>query len=173
LLQMGVSANSCDRQLRSALHIAASRGYADIVEMLLKNGADANKRDIIRNTPLHLAACTNNLKIITLLINGGANIRSLDLHGRNPLQLADSKLQLLQRRWHEGAIEMTQVQAQIKEIVDIMISLWKNKEATSWGHHRTNVDDLEMMKLSMSDSAAPLNDQMNKLLCELQEFTIK
>ncbi|GJQ87427.1 hypothetical protein Trydic_g14569 [Trypoxylus dichotomus] len=173
LLQLGVSANSCDRQLRSALHIAASRGYADIVELLLKYGADANNRDIIRNTPLHLAACTSNLKIITLLINGGANIRSLDLHGRNPLQLAEGKLQLLQRKWHEGAIEMVQVRAQIKEIVDVMISLWKNKEYTSWGHHRSNVDDLEMMKLSVNDSEAPIDDQMNKLLCELQEFTIQ
>lgn len=116
LLQSGVSANSCDTQLRSALHIASTRGYADIVELLLKYGADANKRDIIENTPLHLAACTSNLKIITLLIDGGANLRSLDLHGRNPLQLAESKLQLLQRSWHDGAIEMVQVRSQIREV---------------------------------------------------------
>lgn len=119
LLESGVNANCCDRQLRSALHIAASRGYADIVESLLKHGADPNKRDIIQNTPLHLAACTSNLKIITLLINGGANIRSLDLHGRNPLQLAESKLQLLQRSWCEGAIEMIQVRSQIKEVRNV------------------------------------------------------
>ncbi|KAK9744854.1 Ankyrin repeats (3 copies) [Popillia japonica] len=172
LLHMGVSPNSCDRQLRSALHIAASRGYADIVDLLLKYGADANKRDIIQNTPLHLAACMSNLKIITLLINGGANIRLLDLYGRNPLQLAESKLQLLQRSWHAGAIEMLQVRAEIKEIVDIMISLWKNKDTTSWGHHRHNIDDLEMMKLSIDD-CEPIDDQMNRLLSELKEFTIK
>ncbi|KAI4471936.1 ankyrin repeat-containing protein [Holotrichia oblita] len=146
LLHMGVSPNSCDRQLRSALHIAASRGYADIVDLLLKYGADANKRDIIQNTPLHLAACMSNLKIITLLINGGANIRSLDLYGRNPLQLA--------------------------RIVDIMISLWKNKDSTAWGHHRHNIDDLEMMKLTIDDSE-PIDDQMSRLLSELKEFTIK
>lgn len=116
LLESGVSANSTDRQKRSALHLAASRGYIEIVKLLLHHGADPNKQDIIQNTPLHLAACINNLQIVTLLLNAGADVRSLDIYGRNPLQLAESKLQLLQRSWREGAIEMVHLRSQLQMV---------------------------------------------------------
>lgn len=115
LLESGVSPNTTDG-LRSALHLAASKGYAEIVELLLKYGADPNKQDIVQNTALHLAACTSNLQIITLLINGGADITSLDIHGRNPVQLAKSKLDILRKSWKEGAIEMIQLRSQLQEV---------------------------------------------------------
>lgn len=116
LLQQGVSANSADRQSRSALHLAASRGYVDIVRLLLAYGADPNRRDVIQNTPLHLAACLNNLEIVTMLLKAGADAKSIDIYGRNPLQVAKSKLQLLQKGWKEGAIEMVQLKSQLQMV---------------------------------------------------------
>lgn len=60
------------------------------------------------------------------------------------------------------------------QIVDVMISLWKRKEEGTWGHHRENVDDLELMKLNLnSDPPEEVDDQMDKLLSELQSFSIK
>lgn len=116
LLECGVSANSTDTEMRSALHVAVSKGYADIVQLLLNHGADPNKRDIIQNTPLHLAACVHNFSIISMLINAKADVHSLDLHGRNPFQLASSKLQMLQRGWREGAIEMIKLREELQQV---------------------------------------------------------
>lgn len=116
LLESGVSANSTDTEQRSGLHIACSKGYADIVELLLKYGADPNKRDMIQNTPLHLAACIHNYPIISMLINAKADVHSLDSHGRNPFQLASSKLQMLQKGWRQGAIEMIKLREELQQV---------------------------------------------------------
>lgn len=115
-LENGVSPNSTDTDKRSALHIACSKGYADIVEILLRFGANPNQRDIIQNTPLHLAACVHNYPIISMLIKANADVHSLDSHGRNPFQLASSKLQMLQRGWREGAIEMIKLREELQQV---------------------------------------------------------
>ncbi|RZC40424.1 ankyrin repeat domain-containing protein 54 [Asbolus verrucosus] len=165
-LVLGASPDCQDVHGRSALHVAASKGYTEIVKLLLERGADPNQNDKLHNTPLHLAACTHNLSIISLLLKAGADARKLDLYGKNPLQLAESKLQLLQRSWREGSIEMIQVRAELQLIVDILISVTSQTP-------QTNVEDLQMMKLSLnSDVAESVDDQMSKLLMELQGFKI-
>jgi ankyrin repeat protein len=116
-LALGASPDCSDSQGRSALHIAASKGYSDVVKLLLERGANPNQRDRLCNTPLHLAACTHNLSIISLLLKAGADARKLDLYGKSPLQLAESKLQLLQRSWRAGSIEMIQVRAELQLVV--------------------------------------------------------
>ncbi|KAG5874973.1 hypothetical protein JTB14_026374 [Gonioctena quinquepunctata] len=172
LLQRGVSPNSTDFEMRSALHVAVSRGYADIVELLLDHGADPNKRDMIQNTPLHLAACVHNLSIISMLINAKADVSCLDLHGRNPFQLASSKLQLLQRGWREGTIEMIKLREELKQVVDLLLSiLMRGIEEKLEKMNHSDVDDLQMMKLSLdSGPAEELDDQMTKLLEEIKKL---
>lgn len=115
-LKLGADPNTKDHHGRSALHIAASKGYTEVVEILLDQGADPNQNDILRNTPLHLAACTCNLSIISLLLKAGADVTKMDLYGKNPLQLAKSKLQLLQKGWTEGFIEMTQIRTELQMV---------------------------------------------------------
>jgi len=175
MLGSNTSANSKDRQQRSALHLAVSRGYTDVVRLLLQYGADPNAQDIIGNTPLHLAACMSNLQIITLLLNAGANVRSLDMHGRNPVQLAESKLHILRHSWRSGTIEMIHLRDQLQQIVDVMISLWRRKELEDrWSNSRDNVDDLEMIKLSINSGPdEEVDDQMSRLLKELKDFSLK
>ncbi|XP_044269531.1 ankyrin repeat domain-containing protein 54-like [Tribolium madens] len=166
-LALGASPNSADVHGRSALHIAASKGYTDVVKLLLERGADPNQNDKLCNTPLHLAACTHNLSIISLLLKAGADVRKLDLYGKNPLQLAESKLHILQRSWREGSIEMIQVRAELQLIVDILISVYKQQTP------ETNVDNLQLMKLSLnSEAPETVDDQMSKLLTELQGIKI-
>ncbi|KAL3284428.1 hypothetical protein HHI36_018587 [Cryptolaemus montrouzieri] len=126
LLALGVSANTTDVQKRSALHIAVTRGYKEIVRLLLQY--DPNKRDMIQNTPLHLAACSHNFAIISLLIDAGADVNSLDMHGRHPLQLAKSKLQILQKSWMHGHIEMIKLKSEVKEVINLMISVKMRKK---------------------------------------------
>lgn len=92
-----------------------------LMYFLIISGADPNKRDSIQNTPLHLAACSHNLAIITLLITAGADVDSQDMHGRHPLQLARSKLQILQRFWLQGHIEMTKLKTEVKDVRNIYL----------------------------------------------------
>ncbi|CAH0546238.1 unnamed protein product [Brassicogethes aeneus] len=170
LLDSGVDPNSNDRELRSALHIAVSKGYADIVELLLNYGADPNKRDVIQNTPLHLAVCLPNLAVITKLINAKADVRSINLHGRNPLELASSKLTILQRGWREGAIEMVKLRSEIRQVIDLLFSLFtRGLDQVD----KLNTSDLQLMKLSL-DTKKPeeLDDDMSKLLSDIEKFKI-
>lgn len=179
LLESGVSANSTDSLKRSALHIAVSRGYREVVELLLKHGADPNKRDSIQNTPLHLAACSHNLAIITLLITAGADVDSQDMHGRHPLQLARSKLQILQRFWLQGHIEMTKLKTEVKDVIDLMISV---QTAKKWGSSdfapaspteeaKQRINNLENMKLTLNNESE-IDYQFDHLLISLQNFQI-
>jgi cytohesin len=63
---------------RSALHLAASNGDRDLVEMLLAAGADPNSKNRVGETPLHFAAAHGHLETARLLISRGAllNARS-------------------------------------------------------------------------------------------------
>lgn len=178
LLYNGTNANCHDKLHRTPLHIASSRCYTDMVDLLLANGADANLQDILLNTPLHLAACNNNVHIIKLLIDGGADLRLLNMNKKNPVQIAQSKLRILVRRIREcytGSVEIEKIKKEVTEIVDLMISMWAKKEVTMWGHHRTNIDDLELIKLSLTDpkqEQTQIDSQMSKLLSELEQFSI-
>lgn len=91
-----VNPKAADAAKRTALHIASSKGYKEIVKLLLDHGADPNQKDIIGNTPLHLAVCTNHVDIVTMLLNAGTDAHSFDKYGRTPLHLAQSKLKLMQ-----------------------------------------------------------------------------
>ncbi|XP_028134151.1 ankyrin repeat domain-containing protein 54 [Diabrotica virgifera virgifera] len=174
LLERGVSPNSADSEKRSALHVAVSKGYSQIVELLLKHGANPNSRDIIQNTPLHLAACVHNFSIVTMLINAKADVTCLDLHGRNPFQLALSKLQILRKSWNDGTIEMINLKQELKDVVDLLLSmLLRNVEQSMENMNKSDVDDLQLMKLSISsDPPEELDNQMSRLMCGIEKFTI-
>jgi S1-C subfamily serine protease len=55
LLDSGVDVNARDRGGRTALHLAARQGQADVARYLLSRGADLNARDAVGRTPLMLA----------------------------------------------------------------------------------------------------------------------
>lgn len=120
LLRQGVNPNASDSLLRSPLHMAACRGFKEIVTLLVKYGADPNQKDIIGNTALHLAACTNKIETVTVLLDAGTDVNSVDLFGRNPLQLAQSKLQLLQQTRREGAVELVQLRIQLQQVIMLL-----------------------------------------------------
>jgi len=119
ILQLGtVNANASDEHGRTALHIAAAKGYAEIVSTLLRHGAGPNQKDSLGNTPLHLAACTNHIQVVTLLLRAGTDVETLDNNGRTPMQLAQSKLKLLQT--NPGTKEMAKVKTEVAQVVEMM-----------------------------------------------------
>ncbi|XP_050311621.1 ankyrin repeat domain-containing protein 54-like [Anthonomus grandis grandis] len=177
MLDQGVSPNSMDNERRSALHVAVSKGYSEIVKLLLHYGADPNKRDMIQNTPLHLAACVHNLPIISMLINAKADVSCLDLHGRNPLQLASSKLQILRKGWRDGSIEMVKLREELQQVIDLLLSFLirgVEERMERLNRNRVNVDELQMVKMTLNTGPAEqLDNQMTKLLEDIEKFQIK
>jgi serine/threonine protein kinase len=81
-----VSVNSKSIHGRTALHMAASVGKPDVVEILLDAGADLEARTEAGLTALHVAGQRGNLSVATLLLDRGAKAdpqtkdRMLPLH---------------------------------------------------------------------------------------------
>ena len=70
------------------LHLAAARGHADVVKLLIDAGADLNKGDMHNNTPLHLAAARGHADVVKLLIDAGADLSKRNMRNKTPLQKA-------------------------------------------------------------------------------------
>ena len=78
----------------SALHAAASKGYASCVDLLIAAGAPLDRRDIAGETPLHAAAYGRTVRhtaCVIRLLDAGADPLIRDLKGRMPLGLARSR----------------------------------------------------------------------------------
>ncbi len=74
------------------LHIAASKGYQDIVALLLEKGADKEVKTLpLLCTPLHLAIDKGYEGIVALLLEKGANIQAKAYRGATALHLAANK----------------------------------------------------------------------------------
>jgi len=72
----------------SVLGLAAARGDAEIVGLLLQAGADVNARGPQRDTPLILAFEEGNVEVARLLIDAGADVNAVGNRGQSPLTLA-------------------------------------------------------------------------------------
>jgi len=68
-----------ERRGVTPLHLAACKGYRDIVQLFFKSGADVNRQEYEGGyTPLHYAACNGNLAVIQLLLDYGADVNAGD-----------------------------------------------------------------------------------------------
>jgi len=71
------------------LHLAAARGYAEAMEMLLAVGVDVAAQDRAGQTPLHAMVdrCART-DVAALLLDAGAEIDARDVRGHTPVALA-------------------------------------------------------------------------------------
>lgn len=73
---------------KTALHLAAAKGYRDICDKLLGVGADPNATDRGGQTPLHMAVLGGHLDTAELLLMFRAGVSVTEKTGRSPLHIA-------------------------------------------------------------------------------------
>ncbi|KAK4480078.1 hypothetical protein RD792_013135 [Penstemon davidsonii] len=75
LIRAGADPNKKDYDGRSALHLAASRGYEDIILFLIQEGVDINAEDNFGTTPLFEAIKSGHDRVASLLLREGALLK--------------------------------------------------------------------------------------------------
>lgn len=79
------------RGSRTSLHVAATRGHADILEFLLATKADPNVQDEAGTTPLHFAAEMGNARVARVLLAAGADASLKNGFGRMAADKLEAK----------------------------------------------------------------------------------
>ncbi|MDE0092794.1 MAG: ankyrin repeat domain-containing protein, partial [Oligoflexia bacterium] len=87
LIERGADVNET-REGRTLLHIAALRGYIDIVIALIEKEADIHATDKHGETPLYRAVWKGDKDMALVLIKAGADVNVVNRLGRTPLHLA-------------------------------------------------------------------------------------
>lgn len=89
LVEAGAEVNIADRiNGETLLHHAASRGYMEMVKLLIGAGAFLNPPDSLRMTPLHKAAGHGFTGTVKALLEAGANVNEMDRFREAPLHMA-------------------------------------------------------------------------------------
>ena len=70
------------------IHVAAMRGYFDILALLLEHGVDVDSRTVYNQTPLHWAPVHEGVDVGQHLLDCGADINARNNQHRTPLYLA-------------------------------------------------------------------------------------
>uniref|UniRef100_A0A0D9V5L9 Protein kinase domain-containing protein n=1 Tax=Leersia perrieri TaxID=77586 RepID=A0A0D9V5L9_9ORYZ len=92
LLDAGADPNFRDSDGRTALHIAACEGHADVVELLLQRGADAAAEDRWGSTPLADALHYQNHDVIKILEKHGSKLKIAPMQVNNVREVPEYEI---------------------------------------------------------------------------------
>ncbi|XP_061577637.1 protein phosphatase 1 regulatory subunit 12A isoform X3 [Cololabis saira] len=76
----------------TALHVAAAKGYIEVLKVLLQCGVDVDCMDIDGWTPLHGAAHWGQEEVCSLLADSMCDMAAVNNVGQTPLDVADESL---------------------------------------------------------------------------------
>ncbi|CAH2292725.1 phosphatase 1 regulatory inhibitor subunit 16B [Pelobates cultripes] len=131
--------NRTDSQGATLLHIAASRGYAEVAETLLENGAQVDVKDSDSWEPLHAAAFWGQIYVAEILVSHGASLSSKTSLEETPLDLCEDE-------------ELRSLLLELKHKHDlIMKSQQKNKSSLSRRSSSTGSHGKVVRRASLSE----------------------
>jgi len=91
LLENGADVNVAGTESGcTSLHYAASLGYVDLCELLVRYGACTDAQTARLETPLHLAITNGHSEVVALLLKYQASLNIRDENDMTPLQLAEN-----------------------------------------------------------------------------------
>ncbi|XP_062318444.1 protein phosphatase 1 regulatory subunit 12A isoform X2 [Osmerus eperlanus] len=76
----------------TALHVAAAKGYIEVMKVLLQCGLDVDSRDCDGWSPLHAAAHWGQEEVCSLLADNMCDMAAVNIVGQTPLDVADENL---------------------------------------------------------------------------------
>ncbi|KAM4825644.1 protein phosphatase 1 regulatory subunit 12C [Thomomys bottae] len=148
----------------SALHVAAAKGYIEVMRLLLQAGYDPELRDGDGWTPLHAAAHWGVEDACRLLAEHGGGMDSLTHAGQRPCDLADEEvLSLLE--------ELARKQEDLRNQKETSQGRGQEPQAPSGGKHRrssvcrlssrekTSLQDLSKERRPAGAGGEPVRDE--------------
>jgi ankyrin repeat protein len=91
LIISGSDINAVNKDLQTALHVAAERGHMLSVQTLLELNADVDSRDSMQRSALHYAAHQGHTKVVKALLDFKASVNVTDVDNLTPLDLTRLK----------------------------------------------------------------------------------
>ena len=89
-LKKRVTVDARDNLRSCSAHLAAARGHAHVVRLLVLHGADVSCVNGLLQTPLHAAAAGGSGESMLVLLGAGGSATARDSAGRTPLHVAAS-----------------------------------------------------------------------------------
>ncbi|XP_050505193.1 ankyrin-1-like isoform X1 [Diabrotica virgifera virgifera] len=144
LIEAGANMQCLDISGNMPIHIAAKKGYLNIVECFLENGINVDiLNEISKMTPLHMAACGGYIEVVDYLLLNNANVHLKDCRSRSSI--------------HHGVLggKAKIVKMLIEKGVDV------NVEDINWTplHLACRHGNLEIVKLLLENGAVYDNRQ--------------
>ena len=82
MLSYGATINKESDRGETPLHLAADRGCAKAINLLISNGATTNRKDIYDQTRLHRAVHCTKAEPVSVLPQCGVDVHTLDQDGK-------------------------------------------------------------------------------------------
>lgn len=144
----------------TALHVAAAKGYTEVLKLLIQAGYDINVKDYDNWTPLHAAAHWGKEEACRILVENLCNMDAINKVGQTAFDVADEDilgyLEELQKKQNlllsEKQEKSPLIESSTTENNQSLKSL-RNKETLIIEHEKTisSIDSLEQEKADEED----------------------